>query len=326
MDWRVKMLGEKICSILPYGYRLASNARNKLSEMHLDHSQRIDMSLDNLAMIKSVTGFRPEKKRILEVGTGRHGIDCLVFYALGAEAIYTFDHVLHLENDIMAAGIDPLRGKLEDISATFDIDKGEMADRLDTIRIDGSLQDMLASCNIHYHQYPIQDAGIHPGSIDLFFSESVLQRIPTDHLRQILETMGTLLSSSGVSFHRIDCKDINSQERHYDAGLWAFHYLKYSDRFWNLICSEKFNSQNRLREIEFIDMLEAAGINTVYVESLRKKEDIDRLRDFPLDKRFQEIPVEEVAVKCSKIVSQKSSDAHAERKIIEDEWTKWYGA
>jgi len=318
------MLGEKICSFLPYGYRLASNARNKLLDMNLDYSERIEKSLDNLAMIKTLTGFDPENKSILEVGTGRHGIDCLVSYVLGAKAIYTFDHVLHLEKDIMASGIEPLLDKLDSISEKFGIDKSTMTDRIESIKTDGSLDDLLASCNTNYFKYPIENANLEPGTIDLFFSESVLQRIPTGQLRQVVETMGRLLSNSGVSFHRIDCKDINSQERHYDAGLWAFHYLKYSDFFWNLICSEKFNSQNRLREIEFIEMLEGAGIKTMYVESLRKKEDIERLRDFPLNQRFKEMPVEEVAVKCSKIVGKKSLESDPERKIIEDEWTKWY--
>jgi hypothetical protein len=324
MDWRVKLLGEKICSFLPFGYKLASTARNKLVNTEVDCLERIDKGLDNLAMIRKLTGFDPENKRILEVGTGRHGIDCLIFYVLGAEAIYTFDHVLHLEKDIMASAIEPLLGRLDDISAEFEVDKSKMVTRIEDIVTDGSLEDMLSSCNTMYFKYPIHEAGLNPESIDLFFSESVLQRIPIDHLKQVIETLSELLSSTGISFHRIDCKDINSQDRFYDSGLWALHYLKFSDFVWNLICSERLNSQNRLREFEFIDLLESAGVKTVYVESLRKKEDLERLRDFPLFKRFKEMPLEEVAVRCSKIVSTKSNVSDFKRKITDEDWTKWY--
>jgi hypothetical protein len=324
MDWKVKLIGEKICSFLPFGYKLASTARNKLVNTEVDCLERIDKGLDNLAMIRKLTRFDPENKRILEVGTGRHGIDCLILYVLGAEAIYTFDHVLHLEKDIMASAIEPLRGRLDEISVKFEVDKGEMSERIEKIVTDGSLEDMLSSCNTKYFKYPIHEAGLKPESIDLFFSESVLQRIPVDHLKQIIAALSELLSSAGISFHRIDCKDINSQDRFYDSGLWALHYLKYSDFVWNLICSEKFNSQNRLREFEFIDLLENAGLKSLYVESLRKKEDLERLRDFPLSKRFKEMPLEEVAVRCSKIVSTKSYVTDVKRKIADDDWTRWY--
>ena len=112
---------------------MASTARNKLVNTEVDCLERIDKGLDNLAMIRKLTGFDPENKRILEVGTGRHGIDCLIFYVLGAEAISTFDHVLHLEKDIMASAIEPLLGRLDDISAKFEVDKGEMVKRIEEI-------------------------------------------------------------------------------------------------------------------------------------------------------------------------------------------------
>jgi hypothetical protein len=325
MDWRVKMLGEKICSILPLGYKLASAARNKMVGMQLDYEERIDKCLDNVAMMRALTGFDLENKTVLEVGTGRHGVDCIVYYTLGAKSICTFDHVLHLEKDVMASAVEPLRSKLDDMSEKLDLDKDRMAGRLNDIKTDGTLADLLTSCKVNYFKYPIHSAGLEPGSVDLFFSESVLQRIPTNKLKQVIATAGGLLSKTGISFHRIDCKDINSQERHYGAGLWTLHYLKYSDFVWNLMCSKKFNSQNRLREIEFIQLLEAAGLNTMYVESLRRAEDVERLREFPLAKRFRGMPVEEVAVVCSKVVSVKSKIPGKERKIIEENWTKWYG-
>ncbi len=84
MDWKVKLIGEKICSFMPFGYKLASTARNKLVNTEVDCLERIDKGLDNLAMIRKLTGFDPENKKILEVGTGRHGIDCLILYVLGA--------------------------------------------------------------------------------------------------------------------------------------------------------------------------------------------------------------------------------------------------
>lgn len=325
MDWRVKMLGEKICSILPFGYKLASAARSRMLNMELDYGERIDKCLDNVAMMRALTDFDFQGKTILEVGTGRHGVDCLVFYMLGAKSIHTFDHVLHLEKDVMVSAIEPLGRMLGDISATLGVDKEEMAGRLYRIKTEGTRADLLDSCNVEYHRYPIDEARLEPGSVDLFFSESVLQRIPTGQLKREIDTVGGLISSEGISFHRIDCKDINSQERHYDAGLWTLHYLKYSDVAWRLMSSPKFNSQNRLREFEFIELLEGAGLNTLHVESLRRPEDVEMLREFPLARRFREMPLEEVAVVCAKILSVKTEVPESRRKIVEEQWTRWYG-
>jgi hypothetical protein len=325
LDWRVKMLGEKICSFLPYGYRLASAARNRMIDMNLNYVERIDKGLDNVSMIRTLTGFDFENSRVLEVGSGRHGVDCLLFYLMGAGAIYTFDHVLHLEKDIMAGALKPLREKLGDIARTLDVDAGLLEERIGKVKTDGTLWELLRSCNVRYFRYPIRSANLEPGSVDLFYSESVFQRIPAEQLKDVIATVGGLLSGRGVSFHRIDCNDINSQVRHYDAGLWQFEYLKYSDFTWNLMCSKKFNSQNRLREIEFIELLEGAGMNTLYVESLRKQRDVDRLREFKPAKRFRDIPPEELAVGCSKVLSTRAAVPEKTRKIIEEDWTTWYG-
>jgi len=138
-----------------------------------------------------------------------------------------------------------------------------------------------------------------------------------------LAEVSKLLSETAVSFHSIDCNDINSAKSR-NPNLWPLNYLKYNDFWWNLICSEKFNSQNRLREFEFINLLESIGLKTLYVESDTHKGDIERLREFPLAKRFQKMPLESLAVSHSKVCSTKSYISDTRREIVLDGWRKWY--
>jgi len=90
MNWKVILFGEKVCSLLPFGYELVEFLKSKLTDTKFDYSKRIDYSLDNLALLRKIANFDIQNKTILEIGTGWHGIDLLIFYVLGAKAIYTF--------------------------------------------------------------------------------------------------------------------------------------------------------------------------------------------------------------------------------------------
>jgi hypothetical protein len=142
-------------------------------------------------------------------------------------------------------------------------------------------------------------------SVDLFYSESILQRIPTQNLEDLFQNISSQLSDEGAVFHRTDQKDINAQS-HVDQGLWDFHYLRYSDWFFNLFMSGKFNSQNRLRETDFLQLLEESGMFPVFAESHFSKTDLEKLKDFRVARRFQGKTLEDLAVKHSKIICCKT--------------------
>ena len=106
----------------------------------------------------------------------------------------------------------------------------------------------------------------------------------------------------------------------YFKKLWGLNYLKYSNFAWSLITSEKFNNQNRLRECEFLKLIESAGLNTIYIESLLRKDDIKKLKNFPLSKRFRKFTVEEVAVIASKIISSNNFEGKMKRIKVYESW------
>jgi len=115
-----------------------------------------------------------------------HGIDILLFYILGAEKIITLDHEIHLKKELMISAIRCLSEILENIRIRFDQDIERLRYRLNRIKVNGSLEDLLGSCNIFAYNGIIPDISvIAANSVDLVYSESCLQRIPTHNLQKI---------------------------------------------------------------------------------------------------------------------------------------------
>jgi len=226
------------------------------------------------------------------------------------------DHISHLKRSLFTLNITAVKDKLSDISNRFSIDINVIKERYKIMNKNGSLREILASCNIEVYEGIVPNlAKLKPNSIDLFYSESCLQRISIGDLNKIFGILPNLLSKNAVSFHRLDTKDFNAI---YFSRLWGLNYLKFSDFTWSLLTSKKFNNQNRSREFEFIKYLESAGLKTIYVESYLKKEDIEKLKKFNLAKRFQNMPLEEIAVIASKIISSKYYDGETKRVQVND--------
>jgi hypothetical protein len=129
-----------------------------------------------------------------------------------------------------------------------------------------------------------------------------LHRIPRRDLERGLRHIGErLLSERAVFFHRIDPQDINAMN-HADPSLHSLKYLEYSDFFFDTFVSGRFNSQNRLRESDFIDLFGAANMAPVFVFG----QTVPALaRDLRVAKRFQGKSVEDLATTHSTIVGRR---------------------
>jgi hypothetical protein len=78
----------------PLGFK-ANEACVALLRGHVDRtetSRRTIKGTANLALIRRETGIQFNGAKVLEVGTGWHGIDLVLFSLVGATHIYTVDH------------------------------------------------------------------------------------------------------------------------------------------------------------------------------------------------------------------------------------------
>lgn len=307
------------CLPVPIGFRLNQAMVNiAVGKFHHrgDLKARIEKGLRNLRLLHRKTGLQLDRRIVLEWGTGWHGIDLILFFLLGAERIHTVDHWANLEKTTMLAVIDRFRESdvRELLFAGESVGElGPQEQRLATLErlnCDLRLGELLDALHVTYHvasNCRAQSLGLPRREIDLFYSESVLQRIPEVELRSNLQFVGSELLRDGAAvFHRTDQKDINTQD-HLDARLWGLDYLRYSDAFFKLFLSNRFASQNRMRESDFLDALSAAGINTIYLESYYDPADLARLETFPLAKRFRQKNLQDLANRASIMVGEYSA-------------------
>jgi hypothetical protein len=313
-DWRVKVAVQNVLGALPgsLGFR-ANEACVRLLRGYVDRTdteKRTAKGIANLALIQRETGVSFNDMTVLEVGTGWHGIDLVLFNLVGARHIHTVDHHRHLTLQSLqmhTPGIlSPQNLELLSELAPGVRQRAAALKWEKWVTLDEALRDLRVTLWISPSCLTDRLA-IPPQSIDIFYSDSVLHRIPEKDLALLMKDVGErLIRPGGVCFHRTDQCDINSQS-HIDPSLWQLAYLKYPDWYFDTIISGRFNSQNRLRESDFIEHLESSGVRIVWKESVLHEEDLERMRSFKVAKRFRGRSLEDLATVRSTLIGRKGA-------------------
>lgn len=339
LGWRTKVAIQNAIGVLPGStpFRINEWLTRVVRSIPLertDLTQRFEKGIDNLHFVRLKSGCAVEGKTILELGTGWLGVDLLLFYLLGAKKIYTVDHHPHLtyatfKNLLSWINTRPdVIGQLEKSElCPASLLQQHLAQVREVHAQCSNLQQMLQSMHIEYrisHSCRTKPLDLPSQGIDLFYSESVLQRIPEEDLRDTIPDVATrLMSPAAVFFHRINPLDVNA---HLDRRLWYLNYLRYSDFFFRVFYSGKLNTQNRLRESDFVDLFTNAGLEVMYVGSYILREDLERLQKFPVDRRFTSKTIEDLATWRSKIVGHKAREPLSRSREHEVFYTAGYTA
>ena len=312
-NWRVKILIQKLVSFIPGNAGFQTNeylTRLFRGEYRFNPKRRFILGLTNLQRICSLDrSFLLVNKNVVELGTGWHGVDLILFYLLGANRIVTIDHHSHLKLPYIIKHIKSIR---EEEVYSLLVEAGMLVDRLThlekLVNSVSTLEELLNGMGVEYIIVSSQNYNkLQLEDIDFFYSESVLQRIPTTHLEELFCNVSAAMREGGMVFNRTDQKDVNALS-HADSELWPLHYLKYSDFFFNNVLSCRFNSQNRLRESEFVKIFIEQGLQPLFVESYILESDIERLKSLKLATRFCSMSLDDVAIRSSLIICKKTND------------------
>ena len=109
-------------------------------------------------------------------------------------------------------------------------------------------------------------------SVDLFYSDSVLQFMEPRDLTTLVRQALRFLKPSGVSFHVIDCSDLHAAN---DRRIPRLAYLTYPDALWKLLTSRYLNYQNRLRMPQFAELFDREGLASEVVSPVLSPEDVE---------------------------------------------------
>jgi Methyltransferase domain len=202
--------------------------------------------------------------RALEFGAGPNLLAALLLSNAGAE-VWAFD--LH-----RIARADRVNHIIRQLSAKVPGNWPEIRD----------FEDLERLYRIHYvAPGDARATGLPDGSIDFFYSTSVMEHIPEHDLVAILRECKRLASRDALMSFSIGYWD------HYagvDRSITRMNFFRYNDPVWRLFNPAR-QYQNRLRHGDFERLFEELGFDTLSNERVRGDE--RELDVVPLAKRFR---------------------------------------
>lgn len=251
----------------------------------------------------------PRDGVFLEVGTGRIPLAPLAYWLMGAREVVTIDLNRYLKSELLeecirAMASDPARhealfGDLLVPSRFAEVVRFGRASEFSSERF-------LAACGIRYvAPGDAAETGLEPGSIDFHTSYTVFEHIPTFILERILREGSRVVRSDGLFVHMVDYSDHFAHE---DSSIAPVHFLRFSERTWNLVAGNRYMYMNRLRHDDFLDLYARCGHRILEAETEVDPRSLDLLGRGaqPLDGRFAGKSREILATTSSWIVSEAS--------------------
>ncbi|MCX5742744.1 MAG: class I SAM-dependent methyltransferase [Proteobacteria bacterium] len=261
MDWRVKGAIQKVLGYVPGGYQLHYLLQQRGGGLS-NFNAECDMKVDDWAIMMG--NLRTAKvafadAEMMEMGTGWYPTFPLCLFLVGTRRIHTVDLTRHLKPEKTLALAERLATHVPRIAAAGGVDEATVRTRLARVHdklAAGASIEAATDGAIEYHApSDATDTRLIGGSLDVVFSNSVLEHVPGPVIAACFTEAMRILKPGGLVFHSVNCGD------HYaytDPRIDQLHYLQYSEAAWAK-WNNSFLYQNRLRAVDFTQMARAAG-------------------------------------------------------------------
>lgn len=297
--WKLKGVLQGAMARTPGGTRLndllqrMAGGRRQL-DAHIDSKFRDDW-LVHIRHLRQL-GFPLESCTMLEIGSGWLPVMPLCFHLAGVGRCLTYDLHRHLGLDAVRLALGHLERHLQAIAEAterpVDLVRGRY-ERL--IRLDGAA--LLAAAGIEYHApADATRTGLPAASVDLVFSNSVLEHVPPSVLQAMMQESARILTPGGLALHNVNCGD---HYAYFDRTITQINYLRFSSAQW-AAWNNDILYQNRLRAVDFLDAARACGLEIVLDTHKPRPALLQLIRDgFPVAPEFGRYPAQELA--CTSI-------------------------
>jgi SAM-dependent methyltransferase len=287
VDWRVKGLVQKALSVLPAG-RLVNNALQQRLGGLKGFESNVDIKVKNdwwvLVDHMRELSVPIAGRTFLEIGTGWYPTLPVCFFLGGAARCLSYDLTRLLDFDLTLRMLARLEPHLEASAARLGVSEAVVRERWSKLRAARDAADFLERAGIEYRA-PADAAatGLPAGSIDVVFSNSVLEHVERAAIESLMQETRRLLRPGGVALHSVNCGD---HYAYFDRAITPVHYLRYSEAAWRL-WNNDLQYQNRLRADDFIDSARRAGLSIVLNHQRPRAELLERFDQLPIAAEFR---------------------------------------
>jgi SAM-dependent methyltransferase len=295
MDWRVKGIIQNVLSRTPGGEWLNDRLQGTIGELRsLDANVATKVSdWVSLNGLLGESGFSLRGAEILEVGTGWHPTLPLCFSLAGVGRCATFDRTRHLSPSLTRRVVASLGGHLPALAEATGRGLPELQEDWRSLGEAREVGELLAKARIDYRA-PADAArtGLAARSVDLVYSNSVLEHVPPDGIRELLAEARRILRPGGIVAHCVACND---HYAHFDRRISFVNYLRYSEAEWTR-WNNDIHFQNRLRARDILDLVREGGFEPVTVRTATRAGSLEALSRFTVAPEFARLSVAELAV------------------------------
>jgi SAM-dependent methyltransferase len=271
IPWWAKLSAKVLLSRTPFGYRLWQSlslfVHGKMDDP--EYAFRVVRSHLERVGWNDLSG-----RRILELGPGDSLASAVIGRALGADEVILLD-----AGNFATRELQPYLAL-----ATHLRERGLVPPDLTRCT---SVEEILTRCNARYLTNGLHDLRkLADGSVDLVFSQAVLEHVRRDELAETLAETYRIAAPGGVTSHQVDLKD------HLGGAL---NHLRFTQRTWESewMAASGFYT-NRVRYTEMKDLFERAGW-TVELAVPQRWSDLPTARE-SLAEQFRSLPADELLV------------------------------
>ena len=285
MDWRIKGAIQKMLGYMPGGDRLHFLLQRRGGGL-ADFGRECDIKVDDWRLMMG--HLRTAKiplagATFMEMGTGWYPTFPFCLYLGGAAHVHTLDLNRHLDTALVDQLADRLAAHVPLIARESGRDLAEVTKQqqhlADALARGASLETATGGVVEYHAPADAADTKLPAASVDVVFSNSVLEHVPGPVIEACLAEAMRILRPGGIVFHSVNCGD------HYayaDRSIHQLHYLQYSDAAWSK-WNNAFLYQNRLRAVDFVDMAKRAGFAIEIDTSRASKERLAQLDALRVD-------------------------------------------
>lgn len=308
MNWQTKVKIQRTLEKVPGGrvaYALCQqlNGSRGDSQFKSNVEQGIRLLQTFAKAGQSVNGLTG-----VEIGSGWALIAPIVFWLNGMRACHTYDLTHLLDAKLMQKVMGDLAKLCADPASlqshrpfTLLAERGERLRELVTAR--ASVPELLREFQINYHAPADAGATEHAdGSMDLVFSNNVLEHVPAPVIRRIFSEARRILKPGGWMLHVVDPSD---HFEHDDDSISPINFLQFSEAEFARFNTD-FCFQNRLRAPNYRQLIESAGFEVVHWESRHNAAAAVCLPNLTLHPDFAKFTSEEICAMSLRIVARKT--------------------
>lgn len=289
MDWRAKAVVQSILSSVPWGERI-----NDLLQLQVGGLRNFDAEVrgklnDWIGMMKLLAECEIDVRdaTILEIGTGWFPTLPVCFWLAGVRNCITYDLRRHLRPELTGRMIYVLEPYLDAIANAADIAPTSVRQRYAEIG-----KDTLRSCGITYMAPgDASRTGLPDGSVDIVFSNSVLEHVTREALAAIMSETRRILRPSGVAAHCVACND---HYAHFDRRISYVNYLRFPEKKWRR-WNNALHYQNRLRARDFLKLAQDSGLCVITERQYIRPGVEPALQNLPIAEDFRGYTRDELA-------------------------------